>query len=297
MKGTWTVLAALDWTAAYFKEKGCLSPRLDAELLLCHCLGLERIQLYVQFERPLDMEERAEFRALVARRGRGEPVQYLLGEQEFWSLPFRVTPGVLIPRADTEVLVEEALKEASRLAPVYGEALRIAEVGVGSGAVTAALATELPASNFVAGDISATALDIAQQNLKANSVLERCQLVAGNGLPPLRALSQDAFHLVVSNPPYIREDAMAGLMREVRDHEPHEALVAGPDGLLVIRQLVAEAAHANVLLEGGALLLEIGSRSQADAVSQLMSEAGFTQTRVRDDYAGHARIVVGVFGG
>ena len=294
MQDTWTVLEALQWTASYFERKECLSPRLDAELLLAEVLGTERIQLYVQYQRPLTVEERQAFRGFVGRRGKGEPVQYILGEQEFWSIPFRVQPGVLIPRADTEVLVEEALTIARELGAVDPDSeLWLADIGTGSGAIAVALASELPRARVVAGDISPVALETAQANAEQAGFADRIRWVEGAGLAPLAALSERPFHVVASNPPYICESEHPGLMREVRDWEPRDALVSGSDGLNTIREIIAEAARPERLVSGGGLVLEIGSSEQAETVTGLLQAQGFISVTTRRDYAGRDRVVVG----
>jgi len=290
---TWTVLSILQWTTGFFEKQGIDSPRLDAEHLLAHMLGLERIQLYVQFERPLDPSERQVFRELVKRRAAGEPVQYIVGEWEFWSLPFAVRPGVLIPRGDTEVLVEEALGIARSLAGDDGQGLRIGDVGTGSGAIAVALAHELSGATVWADDIADVPLAVAPQNAEANGVSERVTILRGAGLSPLlRASGGGPLDLVCSNPPYIRAADHAGLMREVRDWEPAEALVSGADGLDVIRRLVDEVAHPGALRPDGAVLLEIGDAEQADTVAGWLGARGFTGVRVRDDYGGRPRVVI-----
>ena len=290
---TWTVLTILQWTAAFFKKHGVGSPRLDAELLLAHVLGVERIQLYVQYDRPLTEAERGAYRAVVARRGRGEPVQYLVGSQEFWSLPFVVRPGVLIPRADTEVLVEEVLAYARDRGNPAGAGWRIADVGSGSGALGVALASELPEATVVAGDIAPVPLELTAHNAHEAGVAARLSVHQADGLAELWAQAgRRPFDVVVSNPPYIRAGDHPGLMREVRDHEPIEALVSGVDGLDLIRRIVADATAPHVLTTAAALVIEIGDAAQAQTLSTLCLEAGFATARVRDDYAGRARAVV-----
>lgn len=289
----WTVLDILKWTTAFFTKQAVDSPRLAAELLLAHILGVERIQLYVQYDRPLDAPERAAFRELVKRRAAGEPVQYILEAQEFWSIPLRVTRGALVPRPDTEVLVEEALAHARALAGPDGDGLRIADVGTGTGAIAIALAKELPGARVFAGDIAAVPLALAPDNARAAGVADRVTVCAGPGLAPLwEAADRAPFHLVCSNPPYIRAAAMAGLMREVRDWEPHEALAAGPDGLDVLRPLVAEVLAPGRLAPGGAALFEIGDADQAATVAAWLSAGGLIDARVRDDYASNPRVVL-----
>ena len=289
----WTVLRILRWTREFFARRGVATPRLDAEVLLASVLGVERIQLYVQYDRPLDPEERERMRVLVRRRGRGEPVQYLVGSQEFWSISFRVRPGVLIPRPDTEVLVEEALAEIRRDGAQHGAPLRLADVGTGSGCVAVALATELPTAVVYAGDVEDVPLELAAANAAAAGVAERVRVLRAEGLLPLVAAAEEPLHLVVSNPPYIPTGELPGLMTEVRDFEPVNALVAGPDGLAVIRPLVAAAARPGSLVSGGALALEVAGAAQAETVRHLLEAAGFEAVRVRDDYAGIPRVVVG----
>lgn len=286
---SWNVLEVLNWTAEFFGKRGALSARLDAELLLCEVLDLDRIHLYVQYDRPLTDDEKKLFRSLVARRGRGEPVQYILGEQEFWSLSFKVTRDVLIPRPETEILVAEAVRIA-RLCDA--DELRVADVGTGSGAIALAFVSEIANAHVVAGDISPAALEVAAENARAQGAEGRVTFVAGDGLLPLRSCGSGApFDLVLSNPPYITDGEFDGLMREVREWEPRQALTAGAAGLDVIRPLVA-ACLEGALRPGGSLLIEIGSRDQADAVESLLSQSGFSEVRTLDDYSRYARVVV-----
>lgn len=294
MSESWTLLKTLQWTVGYFKEKAIPQPRVDAEVLLAHVLGLERILLYAQFERPLTDEERDRYRDLVRRRAQGrEPVQYLTGQQEFWSLSFRVEPGVLIPRGDTEILVEEALAQAKRLKAAGRSALRIADVGTGTGCVAIALAHDLSESTVWAGDIADTPLRLAKLNAETLEVGERVHVLRADGLPPLyEAAGRAPFDLVVSNPPYIPQGQHAGLMPEVRDHEPSVALTAGPAGLDVIVPLIAACAQPGVLAPDGALLIEISDAEQALAVQERLIAAGFPEVRIREDYGGLARVVI-----
>ena len=293
MSDTWTLLQILKWTTGFFEKQGIGSPRLDAELLLAHVLGLERIQLYVQFDRPLVPAERHAYRELVKRRASGEPVQYILGTQEFWSIAFAVRRGVLVPRPDTEVLVEEALAIARTLAGQAGDGLRIADVGTGTGAIAVAIASELPGAAVWAGDIAAVPLALAPENARTAGVGDRVTVCPGAGLAPLVvAAGGGPFDLVCSNPPYIREGELAGLMREVRDWEPREALAAGADGLDVLRILVDEVARPGALRPDGAVLFEIGDGAQADVVGAWLTARGLRGVRVRNDYAGRPRVVI-----
>lgn len=261
-------------TAGYFERYGVERPRLDAEVLLAHVLGLSRIDLYVQFERPVSTDERDRYRELVRSRARDRmPVAYLTGEREFWSRPFRVTPEVLIPRPETELLVRCAADLAPR---------RVAEIGTGSGAVAAALACELPEAEITAVDCSEGALAVAAENLERLGVADRVTLVAGNCTEPLSG----TYDALVSNPPYIPSDVLEGLEPEVR-HEPRLALDGGSDGLDLLRRL---AASAPALVPGGWLLLEIGC-GQAEAVAGLLNDAGAMEVAAEKDLAGIERVL------
>lgn len=275
----WTVLKILRWTADYFREKGIDSARLDAELLLADTLELDRVGLYLHFDRPLSPDELASFRARVRRRAGHEPVQYILGESEFWSLALAVGPAVLIPRPDTEVLVEEVL---SRLT----DEAELLDVGTGSGAIAIAVAHEKPGVLVTAIDNSPAALRVARRNAERHGLAERIRFLEAD----LARLPEKTFDLVVSNPPYIAAAEWAALMPEVRDHEPRAALYGGEDGLEAYRHLARQA--AGVLKPGGWLLVEVGA-SQASAVRTLFDEAGLTGCGVRDDYAGIPRVVCG----
>lgn len=277
MAETWTVIQLLRWTADYFNGKDIESGRLEAELLLAHTLDLDRVGLYLHFDRPLTPVELADFRAKVQRRARREPVQYILAETEFWSLPLQVGPDVLIPRSDTEVLVEEALRRLQQ----GGSML---DVGTGSGAIAIAVASERPAVDVTAIDCSRPALTVARANAEMHGLSGRITCREGD----LAALPAGPYDLVVSNPPYIAESEWAGLMAEVRDHEPRIALHGGIDGLDAYRHLARQA--MTVLKPGGWLLVEVGA-GQADVVRELFEQAGLSALGVRKDYAGIARVV------
>jgi len=280
----WTVMEALTWTSNALKARGMESARLEAELLLVHVTGLSRVELYTNHDRPLSLDERAAYRDLVRRRMDGEPSQYLTGEQEFWSLALTVRPGVLIPRGDTEVLVEEAL---AHLRGLEREDPLIIDVGTGSGAIALALAAELPEARVVACDVSPDALAVARENRDRHSL--DVKFVQGDLDAVLGKLS-DSPDVIVSNPPYIPSGRIEGLMVEVRGHEPRLALDGGEDGLDVIRPLLASAAGA--LAPEGGLFVEIADGPQAEAVLDLLREAGgWTPGRVREDYASLARVV------
>ncbi len=276
---TWTRMDLVRWTADFFKQHGVPSARLDAELLLAHTLGAKRMDLYMTFDQPVADAERARFRELVRRRAKERcPVAYLTETREFWSLPFRVTPDVLIPRPETELLVRTAIDLKPR---------RVVELGVGSGCVSAALARELPDTEIVAIDCSPAALEVARENLRRLGLEERVTLVEASGLAGLSG----PFDLVVSNPPYVPEADLAGLAPEL-GHEPRVALDGGPDGLHVVRQICAEA--PGVLERPGWLALEIGV-GQANAVNELLRAAGAAEVETYDDLAGITRVIAGRF--
>lgn len=279
MSETWTLLRLLRWATDFFSTKGIGNPRLDAELLLAHVLGLDRVGLYLNYDRPLSMAELNALRPLVKRRGQREPLQYLLGYTEFWSLNFKVCPAVLIPRADTEILVEETLARA-------GDSGLLLDVGTGSGAIVISLATELGKWQLEGLDISGEALDIARDNAKKHQLIDRLQLFQGD----LGQLPERKYDLIVSNPPYIAEHEWDSLMPEVRCHEPQLALVAKNNGLECYQKLAEQAPSR--LKPTGWLLVEIGYQ-QAEAVQCLFSAAGLQHVFVRDDYSGHPRVVGG----
>jgi release factor glutamine methyltransferase len=270
----WTSLELLRWTTSYFEENGIASARLDAEVLLAHVLGIQRIELYVQFEKPVTEAERATFREMIRRRvSERIPVAYLIGSKEFWSQSFHVTPDVLIPRPETELLVRCARERRPR---------RVAEIGVGSGCVTGVLALELPEAEFVAVDASPEALEVARLNLEALGVSDRVELQSGD---LLNGVVGD-FDLVLSNPPYVPTGDLEGLEPELA-REPRLALDGGPDGLDVIRRLIPQAA---ALLADGWLSLEIGA-GQAAAVTALLNDCGAKEVEAHRDLAGIERVV------
>ena len=269
---------ALDAAVARLAAAGVPEPRADAEILLAYALDTTRAGVVARARDALAPGVDAAFAALVARRAAREPVQYVVGEREFWSLPFAVDRRVLVPRPETELVVETAL----RVAP---HARRVLDVGTGSGAIAAALARELPAARVWASDVDPDALAVARANLARHA--PAVALVRGDLLAPFRDAALD---LVVSNPPYVGEDELTALMPEVRDHEPRGALVAGRDGLVAIGALVGEAPR--VLAPGGRLVVEIG-HGQADAVRRLVERTRlYEQVEVVRDHGGIERVLV-----
>jgi len=275
----WTVLKLLRWTADYFAGRGLDAPRLDAELLLAATLGLDRVGLYVNFERPLQADELAAYRERVRRRAGREPLAYILGQAEFWSLPLKVTPEVLIPRPETELLVEEAL-------PRLTGRQQVLDVGTGSGALAIALAHERQELLVTAIDVSPAALAVAADNARSNGVAERIRFAQHD----LGLLPPGPFDLIVANPPYVPSGELAALMPEVRDFEPQLALDGGIDGLDAYRALARQAGV--VLTAAGWLLVEVGS-GQAPAVQELFAGAGLKEIFVSRDLAGIERVVGG----
>jgi release factor glutamine methyltransferase len=286
MAETWTTLKVLEWTAKKFAEKQLASARLDAEVLLAHTLSTNRVGLYTAFDQPLKPDELTKYRELIRRRLAGEPIAYLVGEQEFWSLPLHVDARVLVPRRDTETLVEAGLR-AARGAGV--NVRKIVDVCTGSGAVALALATEIPEARVWATEISDGALAVARSNVTRLELDERVTVVPGDLLPRELVAADAPFDLIVSNPPYVPSGDIAGLSSEVRA-EPRLALDGGADGLDVIRRL-APAAYA-ALAPGGTFALEHGF-DQGPAVRSLLQAAGFVEVVSTRDLAEHERVSAG----
>jgi len=280
-KTQWTILEILQWTVDYFSQKGIENPRLTAEVLLAHLLQHDRMYLYVHYNQPLEQHEREQFKTLIRQRVQGVPTQYITGKQEFWSLEFQVEPGVLIPRPETEHLVEAAIQHAKSFSQP-----RILDLGTGSGAIAISLQHELPDANVYAGDISGEAVAIAMKN--ADRLLQphhRLSFAHGDLFAPFQDMT---FDLIVSNPPYIAADEYAALAREIKEHEPKSALYAGEHGLDIYRRLIAEA--PSYLAAEGVVLVEIGY-GQHDAVAALFQDRGFIMEETIQDYAGIERVI------
>lgn len=288
----WTVQALLAWTAKFFAEKGIDTPRLDAEILLAHALGGSRIDLYLCYERTVLPEPLAVFRQLVQRRARREPVAYITGRREFYSIPLCVGPSVLIPRPETEHVVEHALAEARRIDQLDSfRVIRILDVGTGAGNIAIALARHLPGAEIVASDRSREALSVAKKNALSTF---------GPNLGGIRFLQADLlsairpekarFDLIVSNPPYVPSEERESLPQEVRAYEPWSALDGGPDGMDILRNLIAVA--PSCLTKGGVLVCEIGE-GQKEALMAFAAQTGnFSSVHFPDDYAGKPRVLV-----
>jgi release factor glutamine methyltransferase len=279
---TWTVGRLLTWTTDWLAARGSESPRLDAEVLLAHVRGCPRIALYTAFETVVPDAERSRFRELVKRRGEGEPVAYLVGSREFFSIPFAVTKDVLIPRPETEALVVRVLDLAKELPTP-----RIVDVGTGSGAIAVAVAKHLPKASLAAADLSPAAVAVARANAERHGVADRISFVTSDLLAAAELAGP--WDVIVSNPPYVRDDEYAALPRDVRDHEPRSALVAGPTGVELVTRLAAEAADR--LAPGGWLLVEIGPATVAAAEAALAAVPGLEPGPTLKDLAGLARVV------
>lgn len=280
MSEVWTTLKVLTWTKEYLAGKGVENARLEAEWLLCEVLSLDRVGLYLNFDKPLSDVELTAFRQMVSRRARREPLQHILGTQEFMGLEFKVSPAVLIPRHDTETLLQEALR-------VVPQGARVLDIGTGSGCVAISLAKNLPGVTVVSVDISAAALELARQNATDNSVEVDFRL--GSLFEPVAG---ETFDLVVSNPPYIPTADIESLEPEVRDFEPRNALDGGTDGLDFYRQIIKTAPE--YLAQEGWLLVEVGIGQAAD-VSQMLAENGFFGIYSAKDLGNIDRVVGGRF--
>lgn len=280
----WTILKALQWTADYFQRHGIENGRSSAEVLLTHCLECRRIDLYLKYDQPLQADELAKFRALIQRRCRREPDAYIIGHKEFWSLTFRITPAVLIPRPETECLVEAVLDRFPG-----DDAIEVLELGTGSGAISIALARERTLWRIRASDISTEALDVARQNARDLLEGDRIDFINGSWFEPFEG-RHGGFDLIVSNPPYVTADELAGLEPEVRIFEPATALDGGKDGLKCLRHIIQAA--PDYLKPGGWLILEMGC-SQGGVVETLGRLSGAYQfIGVAKDYSGLDRVVL-----
>jgi release factor glutamine methyltransferase len=277
----WTIGRVLTWASDDFRARGFDSPRLDAELLLGRVLGCDRVRLILEGTRPLSADELGAFRDLIQRRRRAEPIAYILGEREFYGLLLRVDARVLVPRPDTETLVETALRR-TQAANLFGGAL---DVCTGSGCVAIAFARERPTWQVWGLDISEEALQVARNNAERLGA-PRIVFRQGDLFAPLNA--KQRFTLITANPPYIPNGEIEGLQRDVRDFEPHLALKGGEDGLQLVRRVINDA--RSHLVAGGVLALEIG-HDQAARSAELLRVAGFVDIERDRDYGGHERVV------
>ncbi len=282
---TWTIGKILKWTEQYFQKAGLDSPRLDAEVLLSHVLKKERIFLYVHFEQPMEAAELAAYRECIKKRVQRQPVAYITGHKEFMGLDFKVTEATLIPRPDTEILVEAVLQ---RLKPGCTDSL-IADIGTGTGAICLSLLKYLPQLRAVTVDVSQAALAVAEENAAALGLSDRLELLQGDLLQPLRSGTQ-RFNAIVSNPPYIPRAEIAGLEEDVRSFEPMGALDGGEDGLDFYRRLLAEGAE--LLAPEGFLALEAGIHQAQQLKSMAAELPQWGKCEIIRDLAGIERVAV-----
>lgn len=284
----WTIGRLLNWTNDFLREKGAESPRLDAEVLLAHVRGCKRIELYTAFEEPASDELRQRFRELVKQRAAGKPVAYLVGQREFFSLPFEVTPDVLIPRPETELLVVRALDLAKQV-PLSErqDGIQLADIGTGSGILAVTFAKRVPTSYATAIDVSAAALAIARRNAARHGVANRIEFVEGDLFAALPV--ERRFDLVVSNPPYVTSAEMGTLAGDVRGYEPALALDGGAEGTDVIERLIAQAPQR--LTQAGWLLIEISPTIVGRVEALLEAASNLERRPTQKDLAGLPRVV------
>ena len=283
--GDWTVLKLIEWSGNYLNKKGVHRGRLDAEHLLAHAMNMSRLDLYLQYDRSLTRAELDKYRPLLTRRAGREPLQYILGKTGFRNLELKVDRAVLIPRPETEVLVDEVLGWAT--SESLQEPLAL-DIGTGSGAIALSLAQEGPFTRVVATDSSQSALDLAARNAQATGLLKRIDFRVGEYFDPLTP--DEVFDVIVSNPPYISDKEMRSLDPEIRDWEPEDALFAGPDGLAALRMIVSGAYL--YLRRGGLLALEVGL-GQAEYIKELLKNTDeFETVRVSRDLTGRQRVVL-----
>ena len=284
---TWTIGRLLEWTTDYLGKHGSDTPRLDAEVLLAKACNSPRIQLYVTFQQEPTDAVKAEFRAMVKRRAEGTPVAYLVGHKEFYSLNFDVTSDVLIPRNETEHLVMEGLDRAKLLqSQDLSRTIRIADLCTGSGCVAITLAKHLPNARIIACDISPAALKVATANAAKLEVEDRVEFVESDLMAT--GFSDTKFDIIVSNPPYVTEAEFEKLAKSVRDFEPKLALVAGEDGLSVIRRIVEQADQH--LTPDGSLLIEISPMIAETLQQWVDAQSAWKLERFIKDLAGLTRI-------
>lgn len=286
---SWTIGRLLKWTADFFQEKEIDNPRLDAEVLLAAARGCQRIDLYAAFSEPAEEELRTAFRELVRRRTEGTPVAYLVGHREFYSMSFRVTPDVLIPRPETETLIVAALDCAKEIRTRTGEnrSLKIADVGTGSGAIAITLAKHAEPCNVTAIDLSPAALEIAKENATNLNVSDKITWAESDLFSAVS--SNEPFDLIASNPPYVSESEYEELPKDVKNHEPKLALVAGPNGTSVIERLIEQSEQK--LAPGGWLLIEFGPATAKSVEQMFQQDSKWKNIKIHKDLAGLERII------
>ena len=286
----WTVKSTLEWTTGYLERKGDKHPRLSAEWLLCAATGMSRVEVYMNYDRPLDAAELATLHAGVERRGRGEPLQYVTGEMPFRHIVLKCAPGVLIPRPETEVLVDCVLDYLDALVLGEGDTASVLEVGTGTGCIALSLAGERPFVRVSATDVSSDAIALAGRNRDALGLDGPVELFLTDLADGVPGAEDAAFDVLVSNPPYIPSSLVEELPAEVGGFEPRLALDGGPDGLVVFRRIVALAGTA--LKPGGLLACELHEECLEQACDEAVSGGLLQNARIVKDLAGKNRILL-----
>lgn len=282
MATAWTIRALMEWTEKHFQQKGFESPRLEAQLLLAHALECRRVELYTRWDEVIQEDRRSRFRELVQRRLEGCPAMYLVGRREFYTLDFEVTPAVLIPRPETELLVTEALKKIRDISEP-----RVLDVGTGSGCIAVAIAHRSRNAQVTAIDVSAEALAVARRNAERHGVAERIQFSPSDLFGGLAENAE--FDVIASNPPYVSRDEFERLAEHVQNFEPKLALDGGDDGFAVYDRLIPGARKH--LRAGGWLLLEIGA-SQEAGIRERLEKSGYLIERFQRDDSGLPRLAI-----
>lgn len=277
----WTIREVLNWTRGYFEDAGIVQPRLEAEILLAHALDVDRLHLYLAPDKPLTHDERTRYRGVVKQRHSGTPLQYVIGEVSFYGLRFRVDRKTLIPRAETEELLDQVIKRAPR-----DRDIRCLDLGTGTGVIAVCMARYLPKAHVTAVDISPAAIEMAQGNAALNGVEDRIEFVESDWFSRV----EGDFDFIASNPPYIRTSELPGLPKEVRDHEPVIALDGGADGLAKIRMIASQL--RSHLRADGKILMEIG-HDQGEGVREILMSVGLADICIEQDMAGKDRFAVG----
>lgn len=277
----WTIREVLTWTRGYFEDVGIVQPRLEAEVLLAHALDVDRLHLYLAPDKPLTNDERSRYRSAVKQRHSGTPLQHVIGEVSFYGLRFRVDREALIPRAETEELLDQVIKRAPR-----DRDIRCLDLGTGTGVIAVGMARYLPLAHVTAVDVSPAALQVARENAKLNDVEDRIEFIESDWFGHVKG----EFDFIASNPPYIRSDELDGLTKEVREHEPPLALDGGTDGLEKIRAIAGQL--RTYLRPNGVVLMEIG-HDQGARVKKILETIELVDVGIERDMAGKERFVVG----
>ena len=283
---TWTITKLLNWVTQFLTDNGIESPRLSAELLLSHVLGLKRIELYTQYNKAVEKQELDKLRELVRRAGQHEPIAYLVGKTEFYSMELNVTPDCMIPRPETELLVQRAIEFLrTRNGPQY-----VCDLCTGSGCIAVAIAKNFPNAKIIATDICDTALAVAATNVEKHNLQDKITLLSGDLFDPIiPQLDVGKFDLIVCNPPYVSSGEYEKLDKNVRDYEPRLALFAGDDGLDIYRRIIEKV--DSFLKPDAALILEIGY-AQGHAITELLKQTGvFAGIKIERDFHNNDRIV------